>query len=199
MLAAAAIALTMAFSGQVLAVPSNGDFSTPGLAGWTATGEVAEAEEGGFALFNENYNGDRLSTLSQDFTMPDNSQNLTFDRIFNYTGGPPSSDTFSVTLTDLSTNTTTMLYSFDSDSIEWPSGSSSGDLITLDVSSFSNENVRLMFTLYSDPADEGITVVSLDNVAISSAAPVVPAPGALLMAAIGTAIVGWIRRSKTLS
>jgi hypothetical protein len=197
-LLAATIALTLAFTGQVLAVPSNGDFSTPGLADWTVSGTVAEAEEGGLALFNENTSGDRMSSLSQDFTMPSNAQNLTFERIFNYSGGPPNSDTFSVSLTNLSNNAVTTLYYINSDSVESPAGSSSGNLVTLDMSSFSSQDVRLTFALYSDPADEGTTIVSLDNVAISSSAPIVPAPGALLMAAIGTTLVGWFRRSKTL-
>jgi hypothetical protein len=192
----AMIAFTLTLSGQAGAVPTNGDFSTPGLAGWEHSGEVIEA--GGFAMLFENIDGDRISSLWQEFTMPDNAQNLTFERFFYYGGGSPTSDTFSVLLTTLSDNVETQLYSLDSDEVEQPEGSSSGDMVTLDVSMYSNKAVRLTFMLYSDPADEGSSSVSLDNIEISSSTPSIPAPGALLMAIIGTTLVSWFGRTKQL-
>jgi len=197
------IAFILALSGQARAVPTNvdinnGNFDKSGLYGWERSGNVVEAEAGGSAMLFENITGNRISSLWQEFIIPDNAQNLTFERIFDYGGGAPASDTFSVLLSTLSDNQEKKIYSFDSDEVEQPEGSSSGNLVTLDVSMFSNQAVRLTFMLYSDPADEGSSSVSLDNIEISSSMPNIPAPGALLMAIIGTTLVSWFGRTKQL-
>lgn len=189
MLLTATIAFTLALSGQARAVPTNGNFDS-GLAGWEYSGEVREGDEGGFAFLTESIIGDRISSLWQDFTMPDNAQNLTFKLILDYTGGPPASDKFSVSL--ISEFENKELYSIDIHE-----GNGAGEIVTLDVSLFSKEDVRLMFALYSDPCDIGSTSISLDDIVISSSTSTIPAPGALLMAVIGTTLAGWFCRSKT--
>jgi hypothetical protein len=61
----------------------------------------------------------------------------------------------------------------------------------LDVSNWAGYDVLLSFDLWGG-LDGMQTTVSLDNVNVS----VIPAPGALLLAFIGTGLVGWLRRSR---
>jgi hypothetical protein len=120
-------------------------------------------------------------------------------------GGPATTDIFTVSLLDADTATLDPLISYvpevpwfyylDNDGVELtvPSASVVDNMVTLDVSSFAGRDVRLAFNLLS-ASDGKTTNVAIDNVNVT--VTTVPAPGALILALIGTATVGLIRRLK---
>jgi hypothetical protein len=179
--------LTVA-AGAAWAVPTNGDFSQDLTVGWTANGNVIW--DGSLASFGENIDEPYTSTLVSDpFEMPDTATTLSFYVNFSSIpeGGTPDTDTFTAFINNqeiysLSNHDTTRF---------------SGTIIRDIPDEFLGQNVFLGFSL-SREQDSWMTTVELDNVIVNESAVVVPAPGALLLAAIGTALVGWIRRSQTL-
>jgi hypothetical protein len=182
------------FSSCAAAQLTNGDFSS-GLSGWAVeSGTVTDG--GGYAFFEPGEFGDP-AILSQEFTMPDGAQTLTFDvdMVSEDEGGPgPETDIF-----------TAYLYKSSADLTPLFSISSNGEffymdnedfigidsrMVSLDVSGFGSMNAFLVFKLTSDIEDGVLATVSLDNVNISA----IPVPGALLLAFVGTGLVGCLRR-----
>ena len=178
----------------VSAVPTlqNGDFSTPGLADWTVGFGVTDGGE--YAKFEQNASSS-MSTLSQIFTLPMGTSNLSFEQEMTIKGGGlPGTDVFTASLLNLTNNELTVFYHHDTDGIEWAVGTVDGNKVTLDVSSLTaagDVDVLLSFELSSDWYDGKTATVSLDNVSV------VPAPGALILALIGTATVGLIRKLRS--
>jgi hypothetical protein len=180
---------------------TNGDFSTLDLSGWTVEfGTVTDG--GGYALFEEDLS-DLSSTLSQQFTIPALALELSFDLWMSAEAGgdyDPFSwpDAFTASLLDpvtfdplISNPGVTEFYYLDNTGYEETVGTVSGSTVSLDVSNWAGYDVLLSFDLWGG-LDGMQTTVSLDNVNVS----VIPAPGALLLAFIGTGLVGWLRRSR---
>ncbi len=182
-------------SGLSRASVTNGDFSAvdsdgnPILAPWTASGVVSN--EGGYALFRENPDGDRISSLTQMVTIPDGAQLSFYYKMTSVGGGSPTSDTFSVYLA----GNPTPIYSINDDTLA-PNGGTIENTMLIDVSSFASPNVGLKFVLWSDPTDPMTTTVLLDNVDVSPV--IVPVPSAMLLGGIGVASVNWLRRRRIL-
>jgi hypothetical protein len=170
------------FSTCAVAQLTNGDFSN-GLNDWVVeSGTVTDGD--GYAFFEQGVFGDP-AILSQEFTIPDGALMLTFDvnMVSKYEGGPgPETDKFTAYLyPDVEE-----FFSMDNEGFV----GFDSRTVNLDVSGFSGMNAYLVFELTSDITDGVLATVSLDNVNIS----VIPAPGALLLAFVGTGLVGWLRR-----
>jgi hypothetical protein len=185
-------------SGLSKASITNGDFSAvdidgnPILEPWVPSSAELVINEGGHALFAENYFGDRISSLTQTITVPDGAQ-LSFDyKLISSAdiSGPPNSDTFYAYLND------TVLFSVNNDSLAPDGGEISGSML-IDVSSFAGPDAVLKFVLLSDD-DYFTTRVELDNVDISGSIAVVPVPSAILLGGLGVASVGWLRSRRAL-
>jgi hypothetical protein len=173
----------------VLTDVNNGNFNIPDLFGWTVNPDGKVSDGGGYAFFEEKDFDDRMSSLWQEFTLPVGAQNLSFElTMVSEGGGLPTTDVFTVSLLDYTNNETTVLYSLDNEDAYGENYWEFDTLETLNVSSFANRYVRLKFGLLSD-ADGWTTTVALDNVIVT-----IPAPGALILALIGTATVGLIRK-----
>jgi hypothetical protein len=91
----------MLIASSALAVPTNGDFNS-GLDGWTIEPIGSVTDGGGYALFAENFDYLPMS-LSQAFTLPADSLELSFDRTLVTIGGGslPATDSFTVSLLDV--------------------------------------------------------------------------------------------------
>jgi hypothetical protein len=173
----------------------NGDFSD-GLNGWTVeSGNVSDG--GGFALFEE-HPTIILSTLKQEFTLPDWSRLLlSFDvKMTAVAGGAydpfawPDAFTASllapVTLEPIIANPgRTDFFYMDNTGLL-----TIGKLtINLDLGGLGGRNAALYFDLIG--SDDGmLTSVSVDNVAI------IPEPCSLLLWLVGIRLAGSLRRSR---
>ena len=185
-------------SGQSQASITNGDFEALDGGGqsildpWVPSSTDLVINEGGHALFGENYFGDRISSLTQTVAIPDGAQ-LSFDYklISNPDGGgPPTSDTFYAYLNG------NVLFSINNDSLAPDGGIISGTAL-IDVSSFSGSIDDLVFALLSTD-DNYTTRVELDNVDLSGYVTVVPIPSAMLLGGFGVASVTWLRKRRIL-
>ncbi len=163
----------------------NGEF-IDNLSPWTVdpTGAVlwidADAADDGEALFipddQELY---PESTLSQIFTLDPESLTLSFDFVMDIIA---ETDIFTASLLDDQgdalgpfSDEADFFYFLDSKGEEHKAAEVvvTGDTVSLDVSSWAGEEVKLVFNLQHDYTDGEDTYVSLDNVAVS----IIPAPG----------------------
>jgi hypothetical protein len=199
------------------AVPTNGTFNPEdGLDGWTVVPPEVEGtsitNNGGYALFREPLDYSPISLESEVFTLPAGSFVLSFDRIFDFNGGSPGTDSFTASLLNADTLDPltvypsdpydpgiTWFYSIDTTGAELidPSAGSVNDIggkwwrVTFNFSLLEETDVLLAFDFFSQD-DEVTTIVSLDNVKVN----VIPAPAALLLGLIGAGLVGLLRRSR---
>lgn len=185
------------------AQPTNGDFSS-GLDGWTVEfGTVTDG--GGYALFEEDW-FDISSTLSQEFIIPSQALELSFDVVMSSSedGGPESSgfpDAFTATLYDNPTDLNPLIatdisigddfFYMDNTGFVDTVASFDGMTVSLDISAFRGLPAYLVFDLWGG-VDGLFTTAALDNVQVS----VIPAPSALLLGCIGTGLTGWFRRKR---
>jgi hypothetical protein len=169
-------------SGLSQASIPNGDFSAVDIDGnpildpWAAGGVVSN--EGGYALFRENYEGDKTSWLTQMVTIPDGGQ-LSFDYKLDSTPViicPPGSDTFYAYLGGVE------IFSINNKSLA-PDGGTISETILKDVSSFAGQTVELRFSLLSNDSVDSIynTTVELRNVDLKS----VPEPVTFMLLGLG--------------
>jgi hypothetical protein len=160
----------------------NGDFSAvdidsnPILDPWGHNDYVSN--EGGYALFRENYDDDKISWLTQMVTISDGAQ-LSFDYKMNSNpviSGPPSSDTFYAYLGGVE------IFSINNDSLA-PYGGTISETILKDVSLFAGQTVELRFALLSDDSVDSVynTTVELRNVNLES----VPEPVTFMLLGLG--------------
>jgi len=174
----------------------NGDFSA-GLNGWTVeSGNVSDG--GGFALFQE-HSTQILSTLKQEFTLPDwTTLLLSFDvKMSAVAGGAYDPyawpDAFTASLLDPVTKEplianpgrTDYFYIDNTNSII-----TIGTLtITVDLAGLAGRDAALYFDLIG--SDDGrLTTVRLSNVEI------IPEPCSLLLWLVGAGTLGFLRRLK---
>jgi hypothetical protein len=104
-------------------------------------------------------------------------------------GLPPETDVFTTSLLDSHGNPRicvsgkTYFYSLDSNGDEEmaPGVSAIGNTVSLGVSSWAGEEVKLRFTLEHDYTDDIDTYAFLDNVGVL----IIPGPGAFVLAGLG--------------
>lgn len=175
-------------------VPYNGDFSF-NLDGWSVvSGNVTNG--GGYAKFEEHSTA-ILSTLKQEFTLPEGVLWLAFDVKMSATPGGDDDpfawpDAITASLLDATTldplvanpGRTDFFYMDNTNSLI-----TIGTLtITTDLTGFGNRAVALYFDLIG--SDDGmVTRVMVDNVEVA-----VPEPCSLLLWLVGTGTVGIFRR-----
>lgn len=175
----------------------NGDFSD-GLNDWTVeSGNVSDG--GGYALFEE-HPVEILSTLKQEFTLPDwSSMSLSFDvKMSAVAGGAYDPfawpDAFTASLLDPATKNPlianpgrTDFFYIDNTNPIITIGTL---MLRLDLSGLAGRNAALYFDLIG--SDDGmLTSVRIDNVAI------IPEPCSLLLWLVGTGIFGFLRRIRS--
>ena len=158
----------------------NGDFSSDLSVGWTVAGGVERWDEAARFYGDEDGEGYDHSTLTQVFTLDPLSLILSFDVLMTTGGG--ETDYFTASLDG------TTFYTRGSDF----GGETFAETFTYDVSSLAGTTVELAFDLEHDYTDGYITVVSLDNVAVS----LIPTPGAVLLGSIGLSFSGWLLRKR---
>lgn len=203
---AAACAVLFQVSMQpALADVTNGTFDTD-LSGWNVESGVVLHElvgGDGKALFKQDDDDeDPSSILSQPFTLDPLSLTLSFDREME-SFVPGETDTFTASLLDSSDNPLvsysgeTYFYSLNSQSPpieETATGVTvTGNTVSLDVSSWAGDDVKLLFALEHE-YDDQFTSVLVDNVSVS----LVPVPGAFVLGSLGLCFAGWRFRKRRL-
>jgi len=175
-------------------VPINGDFSN-GLEDWTVeSGNVIDG--GGYAKFDE-HSTDILSTLKQEFTLPQDVLSLSFDvQMSAVPGGDEDPfawpDAFTASLLDpvtlnplVSNPGRTDFFYMDNTNPILTIGTIR---ITIDLRGFDNQEAALYFDLIG--SDDGmLTTASVDNVEVA-----IPEPCSLSIFLIGT--LGILRQKR---
>ncbi len=188
-----ALALLLVFTASAWSALTNGDFEA-GSASWTFTPGYVEFEHGvATMLENLDYaeDGTSLSRLEQTFTPAASDAALSFDYRITLEGtGGTETDTF---LVSLNGTQYTVASTEEADSAgDYTSGTWSHDF-----SGLGPGPVTLAFLLAGED-DLFITTVEIDNVTVAGGAAPIPAPGALVLAGLGTAALGCLRRRKAL-
>lgn len=187
---------------QVDAAVTNGDFEN-GLTGWNETGVVTVFSEplgstnNAAVLTPDPFVSE--SGLSQAVLVEPGSTYLCFDyRLFGLESQETDKLYAEFDGTQFYYMDSAGLEVFDSSLVSRTSlGSSGMKRVCLDVSGFAaGQSYNLAFRLEHDHNDGIDTFAVIDNVEILVQSPVVPAPGALVLAGLGLLVVGTLRRIK---
>lgn len=185
---------------------TNGDFSndftlnTDPTKDWFVESGIVKHWVDNMANFVEDDDKALNSTLSQIFTLDPLSLELSFDVVMPGVFGGET-DKFTASLLNPTTQEAlisifgkTYFYYLDSgdvvdDTLVTVTGKKT---ISLDVSSWANQEVKLVFNLEHEYDDGKETNVFLDNVSVS----LVPVPGAFMLGCIGIGTFSFLRRTK---
>jgi hypothetical protein len=195
----AAVSISLFLAGPLKAGPTltNGDFNSSDLSVWSPDGNVVYDDVKENVILGETDAIGGKSSLSQGFDLPDNALTLSFEMSFYTPFVPPNCDEFTASLSGH------VFYSRDSSGYVYHNEVTVEDIgdgwqrIILDVSSLVDPSVLLEFALLSGDTDVP-SLVTLDNVVVDTSLNVIPAPGALLLAAMGAGLAGWLRKSGKL-
>jgi len=188
---------------------TNGDFSA-GLAGWVIFGPVSDG--GGFALLGEDPVV-ALATLEQQVVVPTGATGLSFDYGLSARpegpSGFPFADGFAASLLDpVSADPILNTPGFTDFFFEDRTGfqdydpaivSVTGGRVTLDLAGVAAGTDALIVFLLLGGDDGYATQAMVDNVEVTArGTEVIPAPAAAPLAAIGVALIGYLRRRRRL-
>ena len=199
-----ALASVTAYAGPTI---ENGDFSA-GLTGWDVDPPgCVVLDPGGYAVIVEDPTYFSF-LLSQEFQVPDLVLSLSFERNMSTSPGgntgSPMPDGFTACLLDAGTLFPLVSTALGYSDFYYLENSGledfvdtfvtvTGDTVSLNLSGLGLEGRQAVLDFYLLGTDDGyMTEVALDNVQVS----VIPAPGALLLALIGTGAVGLWRRLR---